>query len=174
MNQAKQGETLQNQVDDATQKVALLLGEVEFNQNVVEILEQIRRLRQVLRKGQQAVQSESLAEAVDILLIAEHELNTLPAGQITKVYGLLLASVTEFRHDLLEKLTKFWKGFFQTDFTTTTFSIKHRLQSRQLALNSRLSLTKVRQYYHRCGHRYRCVIQAESYGFICQAALRRT
>lgn len=146
MNQAKQGETLQNQVDDATQKVGLLLGEVDFNQNVVEILGKIRGLRQVLRQGQKAVQSESFGEAVDILLGAEHDLNTLPARQITKVYGLLLAGVTEFRHELIEELTKCWKGFFRADFTTATFSVKHRVQSRHLAPVSRLSLTITRQH----------------------------
>lgn len=99
----------------------------------------------MLKQGQKAVQSESFGEAVDIFLLAEHELNTLPARQITKVYGLLLASITEIRHDLVEKLTKCWKDFFQTDFKTRTFSVKHRVQSRQLAPITRLSLTVTRQ-----------------------------
>lgn len=133
MNQAKRGETLQNQVNDATRKVGLLLGEVEYNQNVVEILEQIRQLKQVLRQGQEAVRSERLDEAVDFLLFAEHELNTLPARKITKIYGLLSASITEIRHGLVEKLKKCWKAFFQTDFTTATFSVKRWLPSKRLA-----------------------------------------
>lgn len=148
MNQAKQGENLQSQVHDAAQKVGLLLGEVEFNQDVVIVLKQIGRLRQVLRQGQKAVQSENFGEAVDLLLVAEHELNTLPARQITKVYGILLASTTEVRHDLVEKLTKCWKAIFHTDFTTTTFSVKHQVQSRSITQTSRLSLTDRRQYYN--------------------------
>lgn len=130
MNQARQGETLQNQVDDATQKVGLLLGEVDFNQDVVTVLKKIGRLRQVLKQGQNAVQSDGLGEAVELLLVGEHELNTLPARQITKVYGLLSSSIDELRHDLIERLTKYWKGFFHTDFTTTTFSVKYQVQSR--------------------------------------------
>ena len=133
MNQAQQSEKLQNQVDDAAQKVELLHSEVEFSQSIIETLEKIRGLRQVLERGQRAVQLESLGEAVDLLLIAERDLKTLPASQITKVAGLLSASVTGFRHDLVEQLTRCWKDFFQTDLTTATFSVRHRTQRRQLA-----------------------------------------
>lgn len=150
MTQAQQGEVLQNRVDDATQKVGLLHGEIEFNQKLVEILEQVRKLRQMLKQGQTAVQSENFGEAVETLLSAEHELNTLPARQITKVYGLLSVSITEIRHDLIEKLTSYWKGFFQADLTANTFSVKHRVQSRRLALIRRLLLTVTRQCYNRC------------------------
>lgn len=129
MNQAKQGETLQSQVDDATQKVELLRGEVDFNQDVATVLKKVGGLRQVLKQGQNAVQSDNFGKAVELLLVAEHELNTLPARQITKVYGLLSSSITELRHDLIEILTEYWKGFFHTDFTTTTFSVKHQVQS---------------------------------------------
>ena len=130
MNQTEEGESLQNQVDDAAQKVELLLGEVEFNQSAAAILKQIGKLRQLLRQGQEAVYSEKFSEAAELLIAAENELNTLPACQITKVYGLLVASITEIRHDLVEKLTKCWKAFFHTDFTTTTFAVKNQVQSK--------------------------------------------
>lgn len=130
MNQAKEGESLQNQVDDAAQKVELLLGEVEFNQSAAAILKQIGKLRQLLRQGQEAVDSENFGEAADLLIAAENELNAIPAHQITKVFGLFVASITEVRHDLVEKLTKYWKAFFHTDFTRTTFAVKHQVQSK--------------------------------------------
>lgn len=132
MNQAQQGENLQNQVDDATQKVGLLHGEVIFNQNLVTILEKIRQLRQVLGLGQKAVQSGSVGEAVEFLLVAEHGLGSLPTSQVTRVTEVLLAACTTVRHDLVEELTKCWKGLFRADFTSATFSVEYRMQGRQL------------------------------------------
>ncbi len=141
MNQAKRSERLRSQVDDATQKVALLHGEVEFNQNLVATLEKIRGLRQALELGQKALHSENLAEAVNFFLVAEQEHNSLPASQIVKVTGLLRASVAEYRHDLVEKLMRCWKAFFRADLSTTTFSIQYRMQRTQLASLGELLLT---------------------------------
>lgn len=140
MNQAAYGDKLQNQVDDATQKVHLLHGEVDFNRNLVATLEKIQELRRVLGLGRKAVQSENLDEAVDYLLHAERELATLPASQITKVTGLLLANVAEFRHNLVGDLKNCWKTLFRADFTTSTFSVTHRTQRRQLAAIGKLLL----------------------------------
>lgn len=132
MNQAQQGKKLQNQVDDATQKVGLLHGEVVFNQNLVTTLEKLRHLRQVLELGHNAVQSGNFGEAVEFLLAAEHELSSLPTSQLTKVTGILLAACTTVRHDLVEELKKCWKAFFRADFTTASFSVEYRIQRRQL------------------------------------------
>lgn len=137
---------LRNEVNDATQKVELLHGEIGFIQNLTGTLEKIRSLRQVLERGQEAVQSGILSEAVDLLVLAEHKISTPLGSQITKVTGLLHAGVTEFRNDLVEQLKKYWRVFFQADLTTATFSVKRRMQGEQLAPTEK-SLLIIARYF---------------------------
>ena len=132
MEQARQGEVLEEQVKDATSKLDLLNGELAFNKSLGATLERLQAVRRTLDKVQRAILDGRLLEGVDLVAQAEEGLDSAFISRSTRVAGLLAARVTDLREDLVEKLTVCWKAYVCVDSARSSIKISHTLNGRLL------------------------------------------
>lgn len=141
MTQAQHGEILQDQVNDAANKVDLLQEELAFNETLARTLGIIRGLRQTLCLVEKAVQNSDFLAAEKFLEKAEDELAKVLASQNPKVAGLIQAKIADLRYAVVESLTDFWKILVQVDHTDLSISIKDQIQRRYFTFFARFLLT---------------------------------
>ena len=122
MEQAREGQLLEEQVNDATSKVRLLNGELAFNDSLGRILERVQAIQRTLDLVQETLLAGQLLETVDFLRQVEEELNSKPVPRGTRVAGVLGTKVADLRNDTVEKLIDCWKAYVCVD--STRFSIK--------------------------------------------------
>ena len=122
MEQARKGQVLEEQVNDATSKVRLLNGELAFNESLGRILERVQAIQRTLDLVQETLLGGKLLEAVDFLRQVEEELDSKPVPRGTGVAGVLGTKVADLRNDTIEKLVDCWKAYVCVD--STRFSIK--------------------------------------------------
>ena len=136
MEQARQGELLEEQVNDATSKLELLNGEVAFNNSLGATLEGVQAIQRTLDLVQRAILAGRLLEAVDLLRQVAEELDSIPVPQNTRVASVLGAKVADLRDDVVEKLIGCWKAYICVGSARSSIKISRSLNGRSPALFS--------------------------------------
>ncbi len=132
MEQARQGELLEEQVNDATSKLGLLNGEVAFNKSLGATLEGVQAIQRTLDLVQRAILAGRLLEAVDLLGQVVGELESIPVPRSTRVAGILAAKVADLRNDAVENLTDCWKAYICVDPARSSIKVSRSLKGRSL------------------------------------------
>lgn len=130
MEQARRGELLEEQVNDATSKLGLLSGEVAFNKSLEATLEGVQAIQRTLDFVQRAVLAGRLPEAVDLLRQVEGELDSIPIPRSTRVASVLRAKVADLRSDVVEKLIDCWKAYIGVDPAKSSIKISRSFSGR--------------------------------------------
>ena len=138
MEQAQQGELLEEQVNDATSKLGLLHGEVTFNKSLGATLEGVQAIQRTLSDVRRAILDGQLLQAVDLVGQVEGQLDSNGVPRSTRVAGVLDAKVTSLRNDLLERLTDCWKARICVDSARSSIKISRSLDGRFPALSDRV------------------------------------
>ena len=136
MEQARQGQLLDEQVNDATSKVRLLNGELAFNESLGRILERVQAIQRTLDLVQETLLAGKLLEAVDLLRQVEEELNSVPVPQGTRVAGVLGTKVADLRNDTVEQLIECWEAYVRVDSTKFSVKILSSLNGRSPAVST--------------------------------------
>lgn len=136
MEQARQGELLEEQVNDATSKVGLLNGEVAFNKSLGATLERVQAIQRTLDLVQRALLAGRLIEAVDFLRQVEEELDSIAVPRSTRVAGVLNSKVADLRKDVIEKLIDCWKAYICVDSARSSIKITRNLNGRSPGFSS--------------------------------------
>ena len=127
VNQAGQGELLEEQTNDAASKVRLLDSEVAFNKSLGVTLEQLQAMQRTLNLIQRAILDRRLLEAVDFLGQVGGELNSIPLSRSTRVVGVLGAKIADLRNNAVEKLADCWKAYISVDSDKCSIEISRSL-----------------------------------------------
>lgn len=135
MEQARQGEVLEEKVRDATSKVGLLNGELAFNKSLGSILERVQAIQKTLDLLQRAILDGQLLESVELLGQADTGLDSIIVSRSTRVAGVLDARVADIRNDVVEKLTDCWKAYVCVDSARSSIKISRILKGRSPALS---------------------------------------
>ena len=130
MEQARQGEVLQDQVDDASSKVGLLHGELAFNKSLEATLERVQAIQKSLDLVQRTLLDDRLLECVDLIRQVEEELDSISVPRSSRVAGTLGARATDLRDDVVEKLTRCWKAYVSVDSARSSIKISRNLSGR--------------------------------------------
>ena len=130
MEQAHHGETLEEQVNDATSKLELLNGELAFNESLRATLEEVQATQRTLDLVQRAIVAGRLLEAVDLLEQVGGELDSIPVPQSTRVAGILGLKAADLRNDVVKKLTDCWKVYICVDSARSSIKLSHSLNGR--------------------------------------------
>ena len=136
MEEARQGELLEERVNDAASKVGLLNGEVAFNKSLGATLERIQAVQRTLNLVQRAILEGRLLEAVDLFGQVEGELKSTPVPRSTRVAGVLGARVADSRNDVVEKLRNCWNAYICVDPARASIKITSSLNGRSPAFSS--------------------------------------
>ena len=130
MEQARQGEVLQDQVKDASRKVGLLHGELVFNKSLEAKLEKVQAIQKSLDLVERALLDDRLLECVDLIRQVEEELDPISVPRISRVADALGARATDLRDDVVEKLTGCWKAYISVDAARSSIKISRNLSGR--------------------------------------------
>ena len=136
MEQARQGQLLEEQVNDATSKVRLLDGELAFNESLGQTLERVQAIQRTLDLIQETLQAGKLLEAVDFLRQVEDGLGSVPVPRGTRVAGVLGTKVADLRNDIVEQLIDCWKAYVCVDSTRFSVKISSSLNGRSPAVST--------------------------------------
>lgn len=136
MEQARQGQYLEDQVNDATSKVQLLNGEVAFNNSLGATLERVQAIQRTLDIVQRAILTGRFVEAVDFLEQVEGELDSIPGPRSSRVAGILDLKIADLRNDVVEKLTDCWKACICIDSARSSIRISRSVNGRSPACPS--------------------------------------
>ena len=136
MEQARQGQLLDEQVNDATSKVRLLNGELAFNESLGRILERVQAIQRTLDLVQETLLASKLLEAVDFLRQVEEELESVPVPRGTRVAGVLGTKVADLRNDTVKQLIDCWKAYVRVDSTKFSIKISSSLNGRSPAVST--------------------------------------
>lgn len=136
MEQARQGQLLEEQVNDATSKVGLLNGELAFNESLGRKLERVQATQRTLDLVQETLLAGKLLEAVDLLRQVEEELEGVPVPRSTLVAGVLGTKVADLRNNAVEKLIDCWKAYVYVDSTRCSIEISSSLNGRSSAVST--------------------------------------
>lgn len=123
MEQARQGEQLEEQVNDATSKVDLLNGEMAFNKSLGRTLERLHAIQRTLVLIRRAAFDNRLLEAVDMLSQVDGDLESIPISRSTRVAGVLGAEVADLRSHVIERVTECWNSYVKVDTPTSLITI---------------------------------------------------
>lgn len=136
MEQAQQGELLEEQVNDATSKVGLLHGEVAFNKSLGATLEGVQAIQRTLDDVQRAILDGQLLQAVDLVGQVEGELDTIGVPRSTRVAGVLDVKVANLRNEVVERLTDCWKARICDDPARSSIKISRSHDGRSPVLSA--------------------------------------
>ena len=136
MEQGRQGQLLDEQVNDATSKVRLLNGELAFNESLGRILERVQAIQRTLDLVQETLLASKLLEAVDFLRQVEEELNSVPVPRGTRVAGVLGTKIADLRNDTVKQLIDCWKAYVRVDSTRSSIKISSSLNGRSPAVST--------------------------------------
>lgn len=136
MEQARQAELLEEQVNDATSKVGLLNGEVAFNKSLAATLEALQATKRTLDLVQKAILAGQLLSAVDLSRQVEGELDSIPVPQSARVAGVVGAKAADLRNDVVERLIESWKAYICVDSGRSSIKISRSLNGRSPAFSS--------------------------------------
>ena len=136
MEQARQGEILDEQVNDATSKEGLLNGELVFSKSLEATLERVQATQRILDLVQRAILDGRLLEAVEFVRKVEGELESIPVPRNTRVAGVLGAKVANLRNDVVDRLTECWKAYVYVDSGKKSLKILRSLDGRSLAFSA--------------------------------------
>ena len=132
MEQARQGEHLEEQLNDAASKVHLLNGEMAFNKNLAATLERLQAMQRTLDLIQRAALDNRLLEAVDLLCQVDGDLESMSISRTTRVAGVLLAKIADLRSHVIEGLTTYWNSYVNADASTSSVKITQRSESESM------------------------------------------
>ena len=127
---------MEEQVNDATNKVRLLHGEVAFNKSLGTTLEGVQAVQRTLDHVQRAILAGQLLEAVDLVGQVEEEFDSAGVPRSTRVAGVLDAKVANLRNDVIERLTDCWKARICVDPARSSIKISRSLNGRSPAMSA--------------------------------------
>ena len=123
MEQARQGEHLEEQVNDAASKVDLLNGEVAFNKSLGVTLERLQAIQRTLVLTQRVAFDNRLLEAVDLVIQVDGDLELISISRSTRVAGVLGAKIADLRSHVIERLIECWNSYVKVDTPTSSITI---------------------------------------------------
>ena len=109
----------------------LLKEEVLFTETLVAIYERIDRIRQSLDAIQESILRDESSRAIEGLVVAENELESLTASPNTRITSLLRTKLSRLREDVTARMLEYWRSLVYFDLATATFNIKHQLQRKR-------------------------------------------
>jgi centromere/kinetochore protein ZW10 len=124
--------------EDAGAKVVLLESELVFNETLVEVVEQMKRISAQLEAAQDSAVQSQVVAALDRLEEVEAVMGTLGTFRDTRVVGLLQSRSNSLRAAIVENTTECWNALLVTDPVARRVMIGDKIQrlwSRDLALN---------------------------------------
>ena len=122
---ANEGHQVEAQVQDASGKLELLKGEVDFNEHLLGTLQQVYGIRTTLDTAQQAVLDNDLPVAIALLKKADRELSELQGCDNTRLAGLIRAKCADLQKTVADILTEQWNMLVHVDPEDSSISIKH-------------------------------------------------
>ena len=125
---ADDGHRLQAQFEDASGKLELLKGEVNFNEHLLGTIQQVYGLRTTLDTAQQAVLDNDLPFGIALLKKADRELSELQGCDNTRLAGLIRAKCADLQTTVAHTLTEQWNILIHVDVEDSSVSIKHDVQ----------------------------------------------
>ena len=128
VEQARQGERLEEQLDDATKKVDLLNDEIVFRKSLEVTLERLQEIQRTLDLVQRATLDEDLVGAVALLWQVDEGFSSLSAAKSTRISAVLEAKVTDLRSHTKEKLTACWYRHVLIDPTKPAIRILRKIE----------------------------------------------
>ena len=127
---AEEGHQLEAQVEDASGKLELLKGEVDFSEHLLGTLQQVYGIRTTLDTAQQAVLDNDLPVAIALLKKADRELSELQGCDNTRLAGLIRAKCADLHKTVADTLTEQWNILIHIDVEDPSVSIKDKAQGR--------------------------------------------
>ena len=137
MEQAQEGERLEEQHNDAASKVHLLNGEVAFNKSLGATLERLQVIQRRLDLIERAGLDDRLPEAVNLLWEVDRDLESISISRATRVAGVLGAKIADLRSHVVEQLTKCWNNYVNVDISTSSIKITRPSGSESMPVASR-------------------------------------
>lgn len=137
MEQAQEGERLEEQHNDAASKVHLLNGEVAFNKSLGATLERLQVIQKRLDLIERAGLDDRLPEAVNMLCEVDRDLESISISRATRVAGVLGAKIADLRSHVIEQLTKCWNNHVVVDISTSSINITQPSGSESMPVTSR-------------------------------------
>ncbi|KAF1984495.1 hypothetical protein K402DRAFT_447537 [Aulographum hederae CBS 113979] len=128
VRQAQSGEELRAQVDDAESKVALLQGEMAFNESLTATLEHMRTVSSILDTAQEAAVEDQIILALERLAEADKAMRCLDAFEESRFAGILQDRASQFRSALEEIVIECWNAIVKVDPTDHKITIKGETQ----------------------------------------------
>lgn len=128
VEQARQGEHLEEEANDAASKVDLLNGEIAFNKSLGDLLEQLRAIQRTLDLVQRAALDDNLLEAVDLLAQIDEKLASLSVTTNTRISSVIGAKVSDIRSHVVRKLTDSWNSYIYVDSRKASIQIRQKMQ----------------------------------------------
>ena len=139
-SQAREGNPLQDQVQDATSKVALLRKEVWFNKSLATSLEAIRIFQEQLRAICSRLDRNEYTKAGEEYSKAERQLLMLKETSRARINSVLQAQFYETGQDIKEATRKAWLALFKID-----------IKEQQMEIGSKEDISKIALCLRRLG-----------------------
>lgn len=119
-------------MDDSANKVALLNGEVHFNNDLLALLEGLQAVQKSLDLVQRLTLDDRWLEAVELFNKAGQDLSSLSMSNSTRISGILEAKVADIRSHLVKKLSACWKAYITVDPAKFSIRLKQTVKGAEI------------------------------------------
>ena len=134
MQQAGEEDEIRRNLDDAGNKAKLLKNEVLFTDAIRTALEQLRDSSSVLDAAQKAGASDSLEEAVELLVKAQKSPSLLQGSNNARYTGILRERISDLRSAIVESILECWNELICVDTVNESVTIKHEIHRKSFNL----------------------------------------
>ncbi|KAL1304972.1 hypothetical protein AAFC00_003878 [Neodothiora populina] len=152
VQQAREGEELRQDADEAGNKAGLLEKEVAYNEELVNTLSKIRSLRSTLDECQDAMINNDLASALAAIKQVDSVLPELAAVDHTRAYDLLQIRIQKIKSALADQATQGLRETIKTntaDHSVNVVEVEHRTHDIEAAVNVLTTLNILPAYLDR-------------------------
>ncbi len=131
VREAELAREIQSQVNDASSKIALLQGELAFNEALVDTLQDVGRATERLDSAQDAVAHKKTVLALEALEDTNATIARLKDVGNTRVMGLLYERAGAVRASLEEDTMRRWDALVVVNRTDRQVTINGETQGRR-------------------------------------------
>lgn len=124
VGEAQQADQLEEEANDAANKVALLDKELAFNQGLATTLDRLQALRHTLDSIQSAILDDQLLHAVDLLRNAKESVASTHVLRTATVAVVFRSRIIDLRKETAEKLISCWDEYINVDTDACCITIR--------------------------------------------------
>ncbi|EUC35421.1 hypothetical protein COCCADRAFT_90767 [Bipolaris zeicola 26-R-13] len=125
---AEAGKENTARVQDAASKVSLLHTEIEYNESLVQTVEQLRDISSLLDSAQNAAVNGHVLHAISTLEDADGAFKRLGPFTTTRVVGVLRNKQEQLKKALVETVIDSWNGLISVDSTSHKISLHQSIE----------------------------------------------